>query len=106
MRVLLDECVPRRLRTELFEHTVLTVGDMGWSGLKNGALLAKAAADFDCFLTVDKNLQFQQSAFELPIAALVLHATNNKFETLKSLMPQVRDALLRLNPREVVRVGA
>ena len=79
---------------------------MGWSGLKNGALLAKAAAEFDCFLTVDKNLQFQQSPSGLPIAVVVLHAANNKLETLKALMPQVREALLRPLPREVLRIGA
>jgi predicted nuclease of predicted toxin-antitoxin system len=106
MRMLLDECVPRRLRAELTEHAVSTVGDMGWSGLKNGALLAKAAAEFDCFLTVDKNLQFQQSSSGLPIAVVVLHAANNKLETLKALMPQVREALLRPLPREMLRIGA
>jgi predicted nuclease of predicted toxin-antitoxin system len=106
MRVLLDECVPRRLRVELAEHVVSTVGDLGWSGLKNGALLAKAAAEFDCFLTVDKNLQFQQHTAELPISVLVLHAPNNKYETLRHLMPQARDALRQLRPNQVVRVGA
>ena len=41
MRVLLDECVPKRLRTELTAHTVRTDAEMGWSGVKNGELLQK-----------------------------------------------------------------
>jgi len=106
MRVLLDECVPRRVRLELTEHAVLTVGDMGWSGVKNGQLLAKAELEFDCVLTVDKNLQFQQSPTGLPIAVLVVHSINNKFETLKPLMAQVREALLVIQPRELRRIGA
>jgi hypothetical protein len=54
MRGLLDECVPKRLRTELTGHSVRTVAEMGWSGSKNGQRLQKAAAEFDCFLTVDR----------------------------------------------------
>jgi predicted nuclease of predicted toxin-antitoxin system len=59
MRVLLDECLPHRLRTELAEHEVSTVQKEGWSGLKNGKLLKVASDHFDVFLTVDRNLPFQ-----------------------------------------------
>ena len=57
MRVLLDECVPKRLRQELTGHDVSTVPDMGWAGIKNGELLALAGAQFECFLTVDANIE-------------------------------------------------
>jgi len=51
MRILLDECVPRRLRSELAGHDVFTVVEMGWSGKQNGELLALAESHFDVFLT-------------------------------------------------------
>jgi hypothetical protein len=54
VRVLLDECVPRKLRRELPGHEVKTVAEMGWSCAKNSALLRLAAAEFDVFLTVDQ----------------------------------------------------
>jgi predicted nuclease of predicted toxin-antitoxin system len=106
MRVLLDECVPRRIRSELREHAVLTVVEMGWTGIKNGQLLARAALEFDCFLTVDSNLQFQQSLGQLPIAVLVVRTPNNRFVTLKSMMPLVRDALEQIGRGELRVVGA
>jgi hypothetical protein len=56
MRLLLDESVPSRRRRALPNHAVRAVGEMGWSGVKNGKLLALAANDFDAFITVDKNL--------------------------------------------------
>ena len=71
MRLLLDECVPARLRKALPGHEVSTVGLEGWSGVKNGKLLALAAAGFDAFVTVDKNLPYQQNTGTLPIAVLV-----------------------------------
>ena len=101
MRVLLDECVPKRLRTELTAHAVRTVAEMGWSGIKNGELLQKAASDFDCFLTVDRNLQFQQRIDALPLAVLVIQAVDNRIETLRPLMAAVREALTSIAANEL-----
>lgn len=105
MRVLLDECVPRRVRRELSGHAVRTVVEMGWSGVRNGELLRRAAAEFDCFLTVDRNLQFQQNVSGLKIGVIVMHAAENDFPSLSPLMQQVRTALDRVGPGQVVDVG-
>jgi predicted nuclease of predicted toxin-antitoxin system len=105
MRVLLDECVPKRLRTELPAHTVRTVAEMGWSGIKNGQLLQKAAAEFDCFLTVDRNLQFQQPIDSLPLAVLVIRAVDNRIETLRPLMAIAQEALASMGANEFKVIG-
>jgi len=42
VRVLLDECVDRRLAIEILGHDVETVPDVGWAGVTNGELLARA----------------------------------------------------------------
>ena len=78
MRLLLDESVPSRLRRALPGHEVRTVGEMGWSGVKNGKLLALAATAFDAFVTVDKNLPYQQNLSTLPVAVIVLDARSNR----------------------------
>jgi predicted nuclease of predicted toxin-antitoxin system len=104
MRVLLDECVPKRLRQELPGHTVKTVVEMGWSGVKNGALLQLATADFDCFLTVDRNLQFQQNVVGLKIGVIILHAQGNDLASLQPLMQKVRTSLEQLTPGQVVSI--
>jgi hypothetical protein len=58
MKVLLDECVDRRLARHLQPFAVQTVPEMGWAMIENGQLLAPAERDFDVFLTVDRNLAF------------------------------------------------
>ena len=72
MRLLLDESVPRRLGRHLPGHDVKTVVEMGWGGVKNGVLLALAAKDFDAFITVDRNLPYQQNLAALPVSVVVL----------------------------------
>jgi hypothetical protein len=106
VRVLLDECTPRKLRRDLPGHEVRTVGEMGWGGTKNGALLLRAAGEFDVLLTVDTNMEFQQNISLLPIAIIVLVAPRNDIELLRPLMPQVCELLLTIEPGRLYHVEA
>lgn len=106
MRLLLDESVAVRLRRSLPGHAVRTVVETGWSGVKNGKLLALAANQFDAFVTVDKNLPFQQNMATLPIAVLVLDAMAIDLPALLPLMPNLERALLSLKPRTCVVVSS
>jgi predicted nuclease of predicted toxin-antitoxin system len=60
VKILLDECIDRRLVKEIEGHEVVTVPQAGWAGIQNGELLRLAQAQFDVFVTVDRNLSFQQ----------------------------------------------
>ena len=60
MRVFLDECVDWRLSRDITGHNVKTARQMRWTAVRNGELLALASAHFDAFVTVDRNLAFQQ----------------------------------------------
>jgi predicted nuclease of predicted toxin-antitoxin system len=74
MRILLDESLPRTLARELTGHQVQTVQRQGWAGLKNGALLQRAAGEYDVLITGDRNLEYQQNLTRLQIAVVVLAA--------------------------------
>ena len=104
MRLLLDESVPSRLRRSLPDHAVRTVVEMGWSGVKNGKLLALAADEFDAFITVDKNLPYQQNLATLPVAIVVLDAESNELPALLPLVPQLLRALSSMKPRTYVHI--
>ena len=77
MRLLLDECVPRRLRRELSDHEVRTVPEMGWAAKENGELLELASNHFDALITTDQRLSYQQDVGRFPIAVVVLVARRN-----------------------------
>jgi len=96
MRLLLDECVPARLRRALPSFEVSTLVVEGWSGIKNGKLLALAAQRFDAFITVDKNLPYQQNTAALPVAVVVLDAVSNELSYLLPLLPALEDELSKL----------
>lgn len=106
MRVLLDESVPRKLGLELTGHATQTVQKRGWAGLKNGQLLRAASAEFDVFLTGDRNLEYQQNTAVLPIAVIVLVAINNRIETLRPFVPELLKAIEGIRPGQLIRVGS
>lgn len=104
MKILIDECLPRKLKHELPEYDIKTVPEVGWSGTQNGALLRLMAGVYDVFITIDGNLEDQQQLTNQPVAFVVLVAVNNKLETLVQLMPDVRATLEIIQPGQVVRV--
>lgn len=106
MRILLDEDLPRRLAELLVGHEASTVQRSGWTGIKNGQLLGLAAAQFDVFLTMDRNLEFQQNLSTLPIAVLVVQAMSNRMEDLVPIVPAILNELGQIPPKSLRRVGA
>jgi hypothetical protein len=78
VKVLLDECVDRRLARDIAGHEVRTEPETGWAGLKNGELLKRAQEQFDVFVTVDRNLPFQRDLSVFSIAVVVLRAQTNR----------------------------
>ncbi len=69
MKILLDENLPRKLKEDFgTEYEVKTLRDMDWLGKKNGELLGLIAFNgFDYFVTVDKNLRYQQNLDRIKI---------------------------------------
>ena len=106
MRILLDECLPRELADELAGHEVRTVGRMRWAGKKNGELLRLAGPEFDAFITADRSLPHQQDVRGLNLGVVTLVAHNNKIESLRPLIPRLRQALRKVKPGQVIRVSA
>ena len=105
MKLLLDENLPHRLRHELHGHDARTVAYMRWTGLKNGQLLAAAAAEgFDAVITLDEGIEHQQDVSRLPIAVVILHANSNAMEDLQPIVPGLLSALRSLSARRVTHV--
>ena len=96
---------PRALRNDIPGHEVKTVAEVGWAGVMNGELLRRAAAEFDVLITVDRNLEYQQSFAGLSLAVIVIHAPSNDVTVLRPLMPAVVAAIAQIRPGVVTHVG-
>ena len=104
MKVLLDECVDSRF-AELSGQSKFIVIGKGWAGITNGKLLALAQAEFDVFVTVDRNLSFQQHLPKFDIAVILLKAKSNRVSDLATLLPELLQAIPSAPKGTVTTVG-
>jgi len=107
MKILLDESLPRKLKNDFGAgHQVSTVRDKGWLGKKNGVLLKLIVENgFDLFITVDRNLPYQQNLQQMSLVIFVLCAANNRRETLAKLIPKLLERLAHGNLQGVIEIS-
>ena len=106
MKIFVDECIDWRLARDIVRHEVKTTRDMGWTTLKNGELLALASKQFEVFITVDRNLSFQQNLPAFEIAVVILRSRSNRLDDLQQLVPELLSSLGKAQRGAVTYVGS
>lgn len=84
----------------------MTVQGLGWAGVKNGELLRRATGQVEAFLTMDHNLGHEHDLTVLSFGVVVIHARSNRVQDLLPLIGAIQEALARIGPGRVERVGA
>lgn len=103
MKIIIDECVPSIVKRGIPERGIVSVQDMGWAGIKNGKLLKLVAANFDVFITSDKNLRHQQNLAELDLAIILL--PSNQVPAVKALLPDIDHALSEISGQVFIEIN-
>lgn len=90
MTILLDHCVPARLRHEFpSQYTVHSAAFRGWQELENGALISTAEKEgYQVLITSDKRIRYQQNIVDRKIAILIL--TSNQY---REILPNIEAIL-------------
>lgn len=104
MKILIDECLPKKLKREFSLHDVATVPEMGWAGKKNGELLALMTTNFDVFITIDSNMRYQQNLDDYDIAFILLSASSNRLGDLFPLIDAIHEVLETIQTGEIITV--
>ena len=105
MKILLDENIDVRFKN-LFDanvHAVFTIKDMDWLGIKNGVLLKLLEENsFDVFISVDKNLPYQQNEKNLPVLIIILNVKRNVLERISKLYPEILKLISKKEERKII----
>ena len=102
MTILLDESVPRVVKIRLHEFSIATVQEMGWTGMKNGDLLAAASQQFTVLITADKNLRYQQNLKDHRLSIIVL--PTNQVSLVVTLLPVIQDILRAIQLGDLIHI--
>ena len=106
MRILLDENFPADFATLLVGHDTSNVHSHGWAGIKNGELLRRAHDVCEVFVTLDRNLEFQQNIKILSFGIVVVRCRSNRIVDLAPHIPDILQAASQIGPGRIVTVGA
>jgi len=94
MKILLDECVTKKLIPFLKDHEVSTVSQMKWNGLKNGELISKVEqGGFEMLLTIDKKIKYQQNISKYDIIIVIINTPSSAIQFLSEYIPNLNKAI-------------
>ena len=102
MNIILDECTPHIVKKRLPHLKIRTVQEMGWAGVKNGALLNLVDGQFDVFITTDKSIRYQQNLLNRKLAFIVL--PTNQVPIVAKLVPAIEAALKTIQIGDLIEI--
>jgi predicted nuclease of predicted toxin-antitoxin system len=107
MKLLLDECLPRKLKSFFSQagHLCTTVREAGFGSKENGELLALAEGNYDVLVTIDKNIRHQQNMVGRRIAILIIRVPSNDISDIEPRIPEALTALQSIQPGQVIEIG-
>jgi hypothetical protein len=80
------------------EHECTSVQRHGWTGVKNGELLRRAAGEFDLFITSDQGIRYQQNLVGVGIA--ILQLSTNDIRRIRAGTAAIRSAIAAIRKDE------
>jgi hypothetical protein len=98
LKILLDEGIPKIIQWRLSTLSISNVEELGWRGIKNGALLDLMFGRFTILITTDKNLPSQQNLEKRQIAVVIL--PTNDIPSVIELLPEIERACSAISPGE------
>jgi predicted nuclease of predicted toxin-antitoxin system len=104
MRVFLDACIDPRVADLFVGHEVTTAFELGWHQVKDHILLALLHDRFDVVVTIDQGMEHEHNLKKLSFGLVIVHVPKNKAEFYRPLRLELRDAVERARPGEVIHV--
>lgn len=104
MKIILDENLPKYLKKLFQEHSITTVQEEGWAGMKNGELIKIISQNFEVFITADKNLKYQQNIQHYDIAIIQIYT--NRLPLIKKIEKQILYAIKNIKVQQYIEINS
>ena len=105
MKIIIDECLPKRVTRFFPEHEAWTVPQIGLAGYHDTALLDELdKREIDVFVTIDGNIEYQQQFAHRKFGTIIIRSVSNRFSDLENLNPQLHDAITNIKPKQIIHI--
>jgi len=107
MKIIIDECLPKRLTRFFAKHEAWTVPQIKLNGFKDGDLLDELdKREIDVFVTIDGNIEFQQQFQNRKFGTIIIRSASNRFANLLHLEQKLQKAAREIQPSELMHIQA
>ncbi len=90
MKIVIDECLPKKMTQFFIQDEVWSVTQIGLSGYSDSKLLDELQKrKIDLFITIDGNIEYQQQFKNRPFGTIVIRSVSNRFEDLIQLKQEI-----------------
>lgn len=105
MKVIIDECLPKSLNKLIYEHEVWTVPQIGLAGYNDEALLNELdTRNIDVFITIDGNIEYQQSFIDRKFGTVVIRSVTNRLSDLLQLENELNEAINEVSSGNIIHI--
>ena len=105
MKIIIDECLPKRVVQLFAKHEVWTVPQIGLSGSTDTILLDELnARGIDVFITIDGNIEYQQQFQNRVFGTIVIRSVSNRFSDLLHLKEALVKAVMTVTPGNIIHI--
>lgn len=105
MKIVVDECLPKRLIHVFSGHAAWTVPQIGLAGTKDSKLLNELdTRDIDVFITIDGNIEYQQKFSNRTFGTIIIRSVTNRFDGLLHLEKELLEAVKAINPGNIMHI--
>jgi hypothetical protein len=74
--------------------------------LKDRVLISRVQDRFEVFITADQGFEYEHNLAELRCGLIIVHVRKNKLEHYRPIAGQLREAIDRVAPGQVLHVRA
>jgi predicted nuclease of predicted toxin-antitoxin system len=105
MKIIIDECLPKRLTRFFSDKDVKTVPQIGLAGCKDSELLKELdKLNIDVFITIDGNIEYQQQFANRTFGTIIIRAVSNRFADLEHLKKELQQAVNRVKSGSIIHI--
>ncbi|PHS41842.1 MAG: hypothetical protein COB07_02035 [Sulfurovum sp.] len=106
MKIIIDECLPKRITQFFPDDEVWTVPQIGLSGSTDKILLEELdIRNVEVFITIDGNIEYQQQFKNRVFGTIVIRAVSNHFSDLSHSKNALVEAVKNVSSGNVIRVS-
>jgi len=107
MKIIIDECLPKRITQFFPEDEVWTVPQIGLGGSKDNVLLDELdARDIEVFVTIDGNIEYQQQFKNRVFGTVIIRAVSNRFSDLLHSKDDLLEAVKNVTSGNIIHISA